>query len=149
MVRPFLRHQVDFNREVLAVLVEVRDALAEDIRSLDARVGVGARDIERRLAGLDDALHGLATQLEQRGWAVDAMLPVLERRGYALEAAEKSLQELMSQVVELRGMVESGEREAFARLHDGIGALRRELGELTLSVEARFERLDARSTTDA
>lgn len=153
---PFLRHQVEFNREVLAVLVEVRNALAEDIRSLDdrsrsavARADAVTVDVDARLSWLSAALDGVASRLESRGWTIDAMGPVIEQRGYALAATEHSLDQLKSEVEGLRGLVERGEREAFARLHDGIGSLRRELGELTLSVEARFERLDTRSATDA
>ena len=158
LLRPFLRQQVEFNQQILAVLVEVRDALAEDVRSVATRSAVEAEKLSQRLGEvgaaserlveLDAALDRVVTRLEERGWAIDAILPALERQGYAIETIEEAVSDTRTQVGRLEQIAERGELEMFARIYDGLGILRRELGDLTLSVEARFAQLDVTGASD-
>ncbi|HVC25241.1 MAG TPA: class I SAM-dependent methyltransferase [Acidimicrobiales bacterium] len=93
---PLLRHQVEFNRDLLAVL------------------------------------------LEQGG--------TVEHHGHAIFAVREVLEDVQLDRSLLREEVELAHQQSFARFHDGVGAIRTEMGELAQRYELARSEL---ATTDA
>ncbi|MCU1492528.1 MAG: hypothetical protein JWO62_292 [Acidimicrobiaceae bacterium] len=154
LCRPFLVRQVAFNRALLAELVSIRDSLV-------SQIGVTAQPIQDRLAELGSRVEGqqlLGAQVERQGWAVEAMLPVLEKHGYAIDAITTKLEDNEVDRDLVHQEVELAQQQSFARMHDGIGMMRTELVELdrrlaerTSETQSEFERslrreLDTRFT---
>ncbi len=98
-----------------------------------------APTVESQGASLDalrlalDRVQSLAGELrdtaERQGWTIEAATSKLDSQGYAVTSLEDDL-------AAVRREVELVERQSFARYHDGMGALRTEIGELAARVES-------------
>lgn len=88
------------------------------------------------LSQLQDAARELGATLEHQGWAIEAAVPKLEEHGYALASLEEALDGLHSEL-------DLVDRQSFARYHDGIGAIRTEIGELAARVEVGADEVAA------
>ncbi|MHB1781608.1 MAG: methyltransferase domain-containing protein [Acidimicrobiales bacterium] len=114
------------------------DALAPTIESQGASLEALAPTIESQGASLEalrlalDRAQSLASELsdsaERQGWAIEAVVSKLDSQGYAVTSLEEDL-------AAVRRDLELVERQSFARYHDGMGALRTEIGELAARVE--------------
>jgi NACalpha-BTF3-like transcription factor len=125
--RPFLARQIAFNRDLLAEIVEIRNSLAGQIA--EVRASLPSAEIA-----------GLARELASRGEAVDHLLPVVERHGYSIEGTEEILADLARDRELMREEVELASQQSLVRLHDVVGALRAEMGD----VAAQIDELDGR-----
>lgn len=155
---PFVSRQIQFNHDLLAELVEVRDSLVQQIDSArsDAYQGlaVAQQHIAERLLTVKGRLDQLSETLEKQGWAVDAILPTLEKHGYAVDAilptlekhgyAIDSISEKVEDFVVDRDLVhqelELAQQQSFSRMHEGVGMLRTEIADLGRHIlEARAQ----------
>ncbi len=104
--------------------LDALDALAPTIESQGA-------SLEALRLALDRA-QSLASELrdtaERQGWAIEAVVSKLDSQGYAVTSLEEDL-------ADVRRDLELVERQSFSRYHDGMGALRTEIGELAARVE--------------
>jgi len=105
---PFLRHQVAVNRALLAELDAVRARLDTDERQLVRAFG----DLEHHSAVL--------VRHEEP----------LDRHEFLLTHLEPAIDDIVRQFELVQDKIDLGQRQAFARYHEGIGPLRSDLGEL-------------------
>ena len=125
LLAPQLARQRQFNEAVLGTIVEVRDDLA------------GQLGETRQAAGAPEELQALRRQL-------DTVLSSLQYQGDVIGALRAVVddqlldRELVSQEIDL------SRQQSFARFHDGLGLLRRELSELTRVLTARADAADRR-----
>jgi SAM-dependent methyltransferase len=135
LVRPYLARQAEFNEAVLGALVEVRNDLASQLTEL------------RRAATIPDASGsavGIGEELLRLRRAVDALVPTVEHHNNAIGAMREVIddqlldREIVSQEIDL------ARQQAFARFHDGLGMLRKDLAELTRSLWSRAESIERR-----
>jgi len=132
--RPFLSRQTEFNRELLAELVTIRNDLVAQIQ--DSRCALSPAAVEE-VAARVTLLEGT---VERHEWAVDAALPVLERHGYAIDALQEGMEDIEVDRNLVHQEVELAQQQAFARVHDEAGALRSEIGCLVRRIEERLQR---------
>ena len=125
LLAPQLARQRQFNEAVLGTIVEVRDDLA------------GQLGETRQAAGAPEELQALRRQL-------DTVLSSLQYQGDVIGALRAVVddqlldRELVSQEIDL------SRQQSFARFHDGLGLLRRELSELTRVLTARADAAERR-----
>jgi len=110
---PFLRHQVQFNRALLAELDAVRARLDSD---------------ELRLARVDGDLAHHSSVLVRHEEPLD-------RHEFLLTHLERATGDLIRQIDLVQDKVDLGQRQALARYHDGVGRLRAALDELELRLD--------------
>lgn len=136
LAHPYLVRQAAYNEAALGALVDVRNDLASQLDEL-RRLCVGLVDASGAPIALGD-------ELARQRQALDAALPVLEHHGYAIDALREVVdaqlldRQLVSQEIDL------ARQQAFARFHDGLGMLRRELGELSRTLAGRADAVDRR-----
>ncbi len=114
---PFLRHQIQVNRALLAELDAVRARLDAD---------------EMRLVRIDGDLAHHSSVLVRHE-------EPLERHELLLTHLERATGDIIRQFDLVQEKVDLGQRQALARYHDGIGRLRTAIDEL----ELRLDEVDA------
>lgn len=136
LLHPYLVRQAEYNEAALGALVEVRNDLATQLEEL--------RHLCSGLVDATGAPIALGDELARQRQALDAALAVLEHHGYAIGALREVVdaqlldRQLVSQEIDL------ARQQAFARFHDGLGMLRRELGELSRTLSGRADAVDRR-----
>ncbi|HUY30738.1 MAG TPA: class I SAM-dependent methyltransferase [Acidimicrobiales bacterium] len=105
---PFLRHQVVVNRALLAELDAVRSRLDADERQLVRAFG----------------------DLEHHSSVLVRHEEPLDRHEFLLKHLEPAIDDIVRQFELVQDKIDLGQRQAFARYHEGIGPLRAELGEI-------------------
>jgi polyhydroxyalkanoate synthesis regulator phasin len=119
---PFLRHQVEYNRALLAELVTIRDSLVDETRLLGEQTS-------EQLARFIPQCEVLVSQLDD----VSTWLDELHSRVEELWVDR----DLVHQEVEL------AQRQTLDRLEEALGVIRRELSELQEKTEQRRRKVDS------
>lgn len=125
LLAPYLARQRQFNEAVLGTIVEVRDDLARQL----AQVGDGDA-APGELAATRRQLDTVLASLTYQGDVIGALREVVDDQ--LLD------RELVSQEIDL------SRQQAFARFHDGLGQLRRELAELSRVLSSRADAAERR-----
>ncbi|MDA8292447.1 MAG: class I SAM-dependent methyltransferase [Actinomycetota bacterium] len=106
---PILRHQVEVNRSLLAELDAVR-----------ARLDYDERQLVRAFGDLEHHSSVLVRHEEP-----------LDRHEFLLRHLEPAIDDIVRQFELVQDKIDLGQRQAFARYHEGVGPIRAELAELS------------------
>jgi len=142
LCRPFFSRQIAFNQELLAEIVAIRDALVQEISLRPT--GDRMADIEARVGQIEEWMRFDRGRIERHDWAVEAILPVLEQRGYSIDAMKEVLEDLVNDRELMREEVELAHQQSFARFHDGLGSIRTEMNDLAQQLSRDEELEDIR-----
>jgi phosphoenolpyruvate carboxylase len=151
LCRPFLKHQVEYNRELLAELVTIRDSLVAQTRSLGASTTEQLAALIERVDVFGAHLGEIGAIGAERFAATNARFDALTGRIDELGALRARVDELGARVDELYSLLEEGsvdrdlvheevelaQQHALEHIREACDRIRGELGDLARRTEER------------
>ena len=141
LCRPFLKHQVEYNRELLAELVAVRDSLAAQTSSLSEAATAQFGALVERLGALVARVDVLEGRLDEWSSVLTRRLEAAEARGDTLDGRFdevcRRFDELCRRFDEdsidrdlVHGEVELAQQHTIEHIREALADVREELREL-------------------